>query len=383
MQVKNDRSSQSESLRGGPVYPLAILVAVMALEIAIGLVILANFNNIPQWYPTPLETGDSAGFLDAARRIMGEDVRHDAVEWMRFRLFSPLLPALASVLGRFMELKLAFFTINVLLWIAALAFLLKLGMHLTGDRGLAFATALLFTTSMVPMIWGVVVGVDMGSFAFAALLALLVVRKDEKGPADWLLIGIIGLLGSLAKISVTPLAAFVLLGAACDNDRRGIAATVVIWLGGLALVYALMGLGIDDFFPIGAPRHRGLVNVLNALVCNYHLGLLFALLGFLGIKGRRRYYLQYLFPVFGAYCLFVHNPRLLFITFPAILPLVVLGMNRGAGFLESRLGWDRRSWFVALTALQIVISNLLAAFYVYFTRTLAIRSPMEFLDRIP
>ena len=139
-------------------------------------------------------------------------------------------------------------------------------------------------------------------------------------------------------------------------------------------IYLFLGLGIEDFLTYGYLRHRGTFYVANALVFCFHWGLPLAVWGFLRGKEHRIFYLTYLVSTFGCYLSFVHNPRLLFIVFPAVLPLVTSGMEACAHKAEHfRNGKPGRS-LVALVYCYMLTSTLLAALYLYITRVLQYRS---------
>ena len=70
----------------------------------------------------------------------------------------------------------------------------------------------------------------------------------------------------------------------------------------------------------------------------------------------------------------MHNPRLLFITFPALLPLAVQGMDRFALWAAHRWRLRPQRMLTYLTVCYMITSNILAAIYLYVTRVLQFRS---------
>jgi hypothetical protein len=140
-------------------------------------------------------------------------------------------------------------------------------------------------------------------------------------------------------------------------------------------MYVYLGLGIEDFLTYGYVRHRGWFYVMNALIFCFHWGIPLAVWGVYGEKQHRVvFYLTYFISTFGCYLTFVHNPRLLFIVFPAVLPLVVRGMERCAQKVAHRWHYKAENIVAALVCSYMLTSTLLAVLYLYSTRVLQYRS---------
>jgi len=154
-----------------------------------------------------------------------------------------------------------------------------------------------------------------------------------------------------------------------------------ILVGGM---YAGLGLNLDDFLTYSYLRHQGLFYIVSALAFCFHWGIPFAVWGFWLEKGRKHFYLAYLVSAFGGYLVFVHNPRLLLIVYPAVLPLVVRGVEVCAHRIAER--WHRKTECVTtiLVIGYMLTSNVLTLLYLFITRVLQCRSVENlkyFLDK--
>jgi hypothetical protein len=130
---------------------------------------------------------------------------------------------------------------------------------------------------------------------------------------------------------------------------------------------------MEAFQAYGYLRHRGLVYVLNAAVFCFHWGIPLAGWG-IWLEKEQKFYLAYFISAFGCYLLFVHNPRLMFIVYPAVLPLVVRGMEACAHRVARRWHYSPERVIVLLVFGYMLTSNILAVIYLYITRVLQYRS---------
>ena len=80
--------------------------------------------------------------------------------------------------------------------------------------------------------------------------------------------------------------------------------------------------------------------------------------------GFKKMYILYLVAFFVTYVCFVHNPRLFFVSYPAIIPLIVRGMM---------VRFRQTKKMVYVLGAYIVTSNVLTAAHLYVMRTVKIR----------
>lgn len=349
---------------------IIILLAVSLLQMSIAALLLNNLT-MEGW--SVMYAEDSEGYLLGARFFSGEDIPPASLALLKYRLFSPVLPFAAALLGRIMPVAYAFLAVNVLLWLLATCLCYRFAKDLLNGE-LAYFTALLFTTSLPVIIWGLPVMVDMAAFFFALLNCLLITRSISGRGVPYPVISLTLSLAILTKPSLVSLLIFFIAYAGLQKEylkSAAVAFLTALLVGG---TYLSLGLGIDDFLTYGYLRHRGFFYVLNALLFCFHWGLPLAAWGFYGEKRHRVFYGTYCIATFGCYLAFVHNPRLLFIVFPAVLPLVVRGMECCAQRVAHRWHFTPERTLRVLVAGYMLTSLLLAVLYLYLTRVLQYRS---------
>ena len=346
------------------------LLLVSLLQMFIATLLL---NNLSMEGLSVIQAEDSEGYRLVARYFLGEDIQSDSLPLLKYRLFSPLVPFVAALLARMIPLEYAFLLINCLLWLLSVYLFYRFSNRLLNERS-AFYCALLFTSSLPLIIWGLPIMVDMAAFFFAILICLLVTPagSEKKGTSFFLTITLF--LAILAKPSLVSLLLFFMLYAGMQKQYGQALAVVCVSVSAVGGIYFLLGLGIEDFLTYGYLRHRGVFYVLNALVFCFHWGLPLAVWGFLRQKQDRIFYLTYLASTFACYLSFVHNPRLLFLLFPAVLPLVTSGMEACARKTSHLRNFDYLKSLAGLVCCYMLTSTILAALYLYITRVLQYRS---------
>jgi 4-amino-4-deoxy-L-arabinose transferase-like glycosyltransferase len=356
---------------------LFFLLAISVVQILISSLLL-NYLSMENWSAVFAE--DSEGYILAARFFSGLDAPPESLQLLKYRLFSPLIPLLASLIGRIVPLEYAFFILNCFLWIAAVYLVYRLSEMLLNPQ-LAYCSALLFATSLPLIVWGLPIMVDMASFFMAALSCLLIINGSHK-KAAWPLLALTLALAILTKPNLISLVLFFVFYAGGGKEYGKAVLVTGVSLSLVGGIYLLLGLRLEDFLTLGYLRHRGPVYVANALVFCFHWGLPLAAWGFTAAQKHRSFYLTYLLSAFGCYLAFVHNPRLLFITFPAVLPLVVQGMELLTRETARRWSLHPQRFLTSLTVGYMLTSNILAALYLYITRVLQYRS-VESITNFP
>jgi 4-amino-4-deoxy-L-arabinose transferase-like glycosyltransferase len=356
------------------------LIVLTLLQIGLSALYLNSLSRIENWSAVFAE--DSRGYLLVADYFQGREIPADELPLLRYRLFSPLMPLVASLLGTLTGIPAAFLIINILLWlITALLFYEFLKIVLE-DAFFAFAGAAIFTTSLPMIEWALPVMVDMGSYFFACLILLLYLRLFHSGPSltprgsflqgrdirGEVCLGLCLALAMLTKPMLLILLLFVLSAFAYEKRYASIPVTCVLPLALVMAIYSLFNLSFSDFSAFGGPRHRGPVYLFTAALFCYHGGWIFLRSGWKSAPGYRHLYLIYILAFAVPYLVFVHNPRLFFLSYPVIIALVAQGIKetcrqRGNAF---RAG-------AALLGAYILTSNALAVLHLYIMRCLKIR----------
>ncbi len=342
-------------------YRTAVIICSL-LQIFLSAVYLNTFSHIDDWSAVYAE--DSKGYILASEYFMGRQINPEDKALMRYRLFSPGMPFLASLAGRIMPVESAFITMNILLWLAAaLVFyeFLKIILH---DSLLAFSGVLIFTTSLPLIEWGLPVMVDMAAYFFAVLVFFLFVRYRNWSAGRAMLHGCIIALAILVKPTLVVLLIFILLCMVLEGRFREIFVLLLCALVPVCLVYQLLGLDIDTFKTFGAPRHRGLIYLFSSAAFCFHWGWFFLFKSRYVRQPEKKYMFIYLVAFFFTYLVFVHNPRLFFLCFPAVIPFVISGIRPFCPKLKK---------LVIIICCYVVTSNVLAVFHLYVMRTVKIR----------
>ena len=349
---------------------MTILILVSIFQIVVSVIMLNNLS-MENW--SAIYAEDSKGYLLVARYFLGEEISSSALPLLRYRLFSPVVPFMASLLARFLPLECAFLLLNCFFWLITVCLFYQFSKSLIREE-LAYYCALLFTTSLPLIIWGLPIMADMAAFFFAILNCLLITRLLSDKKHAYLIIVLTIPLAILTKPNLFSLFLFFILYAVSQKQYFRIFPVVfgtLILVGG---VYLYLDLGIEDFLTYGYLRHQGLFYVVNALVFCFHWGLPLAIWGFWLEKGRRKFYLTYLISTFGCYLIFVHNPRLIFVIYPAVLPLIIGGIEACAYRLADRWHKIPERAITVLVISYMLTSNILTVLYLFITRVFQYRS---------
>jgi len=349
---------------------MIILILVSIFQMGVSMLLLNNIS-MENW--SAIYAEDSEGYLLVARYFLGEEISSPSLPLLKYRLFSPIVPFMASLLSQFLPLEYTFLFLNCCFWLLSVCLFYQFSKSLFKEE-LAYYCALLFTTSLPLIIWGLPIMVDMAAFFFTILNCLLITRLLSDKRHTYLIIALTLPLAILTKPNLVSIFLFFILYAVFQKQYLRIFPVVFVTLILVGGVYLHLDLGIEDFLTYGYLRHRGLFYVVNALVFCFHWGLPLAFWGFWLEKQQRNFYLTYLISAFGCYLIFVHNPRLMLIVYPAVFPLIVIGMKACANELANR--WQQKSerTITALVVSYMLTSNILTFIYLFITRAFQYRS---------
>ena len=163
------------------------LLLVSLLQMFIAAILLNNLS-MEGW--SVIQAEDSEGYLLVARYFLGEDIQSDSLPLLKYRLFGPLVPFAAALFARMIPLEYAFLLINCLLWLLSVHLFYRFSNRLLNERS-AFYCALLYTSSLPLIIWGLPIMVDMAAFFFAILICLLITPAGSEKKGAPLLIAVI------------------------------------------------------------------------------------------------------------------------------------------------------------------------------------------------
>ena len=133
--------------------------------------LLLNTLSMENW--SVIYAEDSEGYLLVARYFLGDTISPSSLALLKYRLFNPVVPFLASACARFLPLEYAFLLLNCCFWLLSVYLFYQFSRRLL-DETLAYYSGLLFTTSLPLIIWGLPVMVDMACFFCISLNCLLI-----------------------------------------------------------------------------------------------------------------------------------------------------------------------------------------------------------------
>jgi 4-amino-4-deoxy-L-arabinose transferase-like glycosyltransferase len=342
------------------------LIVLSLLQITVSAFYLNSLSRIDNWSAVYAE--DSTGYLLVTDYCSGSVISARDMPLMKYRLFSLTIPYAASFLGKIVGIPAAFLIINIILWNATTLLFYELLKLLLKDSYSAFAGAVILTTSLPFIEWGLPIMVDMGAYFWAALIPYLYLRLKDKGLSAATALGALIWIALLTKPMLIILLLFVLLFFLLEKQYRSALTVTLIPVVLILATYRLLGLSFADFSTYGAPRHRGIIYIVSAAFFCFHWGWIFYWKGLKGLQENKLFYSVYLLSFIVPYLVFVHNPRLFFLSYPAIIPLIASGMNKK----YSQSVTSKRVY--ALIGGYIVTSNLLAVVHLYVMRCLKIRN---------
>ena len=349
---------------------IIILVLVSLLQMGVSALLL-NHLSMENW--SVIYAEDSEGYLLLARSFLGEEIPTSSLPLLKYRLFSPAMPFIAALLARFIPLVYTFLFLNICFWLLSVYLFYQFSKSLLNEQ-LAFYCALLFTTSLPLIVWGLPIMVDMAAFLLAVLNCLLITRLVSDKRPIYLIAALTLSLAILTKPNLVSLLLFFTLYTGFKRQYVQILPVVLTTLILVGGVYLYLGLEVKDFLTYGYLRHQGFFYIANALTFCFHWGLPLAVWGFYLEKGQRKFYLTYFLSAFGCYLLFVHNPRLMFIVYPALIPLIVRGMEACACRVARRCNQKPERIITTLVCFYMLTSNTLTILYLLITRVFQYRS---------
>jgi hypothetical protein len=312
------------------------LLALIALSLSEGL---SHFGLI---YP------DSSGYLANAGFFQGIE------EPNQFRLLRPVIPLLASYVGRLTDLQTAFAIINLFFWCAACVLMFWFADKFTRRSDISILAAGFFAVAYPMLVYGDAVLTDMAGFFFVLLGLHLILNWDilrstyvkVLASAGLMAIGIlcretvacvfvVALLWALiSKASPTKLILFVAIPFAALFAWAGVERLSLLGFALAQVSYSA------KFQPISWPD-RILTWFYTIRVSFRPDMLLLAAVGLVE-SVRDRSFMKYLAILAGisTFLLAVPGPvdyRFTFLLFPAVLPLGAIGTLQVSSFVSHRL----------------------------------------------
>jgi len=203
-----------------------VLILVSLLQMGVSALLL---NHLSMENCSVIYAEDSRGYLLVAHYFLGDDIPFPSLLLLKYRLFNPVVPFVSSLLARFLPLEYAFLFLNFCFWLFSACLFYRFLKDILNEQG-AYYCALLFTTSLPLVVWGLPVMVDMAAFFFAVLNCFLITRLLSDKSPRYLIVALTLPLAILTKPTLVSLLLFFIVYAGFQRQYLRILPVVVITL---------------------------------------------------------------------------------------------------------------------------------------------------------
>jgi hypothetical protein len=339
---------------------LLLLFAVATVQYVFALWFYQPIDGVDEPFITP----DSEGYTKTSEYLFAQGTPTPLV---KYRLFAPIVPALAGVLSLQLGMVPSYLAINYVFMLIASAMVFLVYRRISALSDYALAAAVIFATSTPVILWGPRVLVEMASWAAVAILFFYALNPIGRNALLDTVMRII--LYSLA-VMIKPTMVFAVAFAGAYHffvDRQYARAILTCAVGAILTLSVLASLGLapGDFTHFGQPRHRHVLLVITSLVFAFHITLAFAAIGLakfrhMTIRPTKLMLASVLCSGFmlAEFLLFVHAARLAFVMYPIVLTSSVCAIAYLIRYFSSR-----RRGIVYLVVLCVLCSNLTAHLY--------------------
>ncbi len=339
---------------------LLLVCAIATVQYAFALWFYQPIDGVDEPYVTP----DSEGYIKTSASLFAQGPRTPLV---KYRLFAPIVPALAGVLSLKLGIVPSYLVLNYGFMLLASVMVFLLYRRISSLSEHALAAAIIFATSTPVILWAPRVLVEMASWFAVAMLCFYALNPIRRNA--WLDFVVRIVLYSTAVL-MKPTMVFAVAFAGAYHffvDRQYVRAVAACAVGAvLALcTLALLGLTPGDFLHYGQPRHRHVLLVITSLIFAFNIMVFFATIGLarfrhMAICPPKLMLASALCSVFmlAEFLLFVHAARLAFVMYPVVLTCCVCGIAHLLQYFSSR-----RKGIVYLVLFCILCSNLTAHLY--------------------
>jgi len=315
----------------------------------------------------PFIKPDSQGYIETSKYFLGENPRSSIVN---YRLFGPVIPLLAAGLNLFMEIVCAYIFLNYVFLLFSSFLLFYYFKRIFSSNIYGYAGTTLFTTSMPVILWTPTVLLDIGSW-FGISFLLFYTAFPTKHKLFDLIIRVF--LYTLA-ILIKPTLVFIVFFCwtyqfLIKKEYLKSLFTIITSICLVLYIYSLLGLSLEYFTQFGYPRHRHILLVISAVSFAFNSLVPFSIIGIIKFKdvlfksqlvpkGFIEMNLLYLIFSLAEFLIFVHTPRLVFITYPFILTCSLYGF----AYLSKKFLTEGKT-LITLVLFNVICSNFTAYIY--------------------
>lgn len=340
-----------------------LIFAIASIQFILSIC-LYQFKVIPD---LPFMSPDAQGYIDATNYFLGNELTTEG----KYRLFSPIIPFLASLLVPFTGMITSYLIINFLFLFLSLVLIFFYFKMIFGDYRFAYIAAIIFAFSMPVLLFTPSILVEIASWFIVALFFFYSLYPLKHFFLDLILRIFVYVVAVLIK----PTLSFIVLFAVVfqffmrkEYWKAFLSAffSVVIVL----FTYFLFGLNMEDFTKFGGSRHNSIFLVISSFSFAFNFGFIVSLIGILKVKSinfakkmpENFLMLNFIFLICSLieFFLFVHATRLIFIIYPVFLVTTVYGIK----YLSSKFKFQN-FLLIFLTLVIVIFSNL--SIYAYYS----------------
>jgi len=354
---------------------VALLLAGLMATLFVGFLLLTGLPDGENWrvvresYPTISPDGPS--YVTVTDYFRGEDVHLN-----KLRISRPIVPLLALPLSYFMSTELSFLIVNSVLFVLLVGVFFDLADQLLDSPKQAFYAAILLVFAFPVYYRGINVTVDLASWLFfvvTARVALELERRDGLTAAGAGVLAALCALGTL--ITELVLASFLLvlfyylLRRRTGLPLRRLLADLLIVCASFAAVFLVLQLMIYLIFDYGFfdkaerqlrwfannPLDLGPAGFVHVLVGAFLASLFLVPVGLLevarSIRNRELLLAMLTSALLTLAVVYTNSIRFVFVLFPVVFPIAVLGIVRLAEMGRVAFRFGRRGALATEAAL--------------------------------
>ena len=331
----------------------------------------------------PAISPDGPGYVTVTDFFRGEDVVLD-----RSRVSRPLVPLLALPLSYVVPTELSYIVVNAALFLLLVGAFFGLAEHLLGTAQHGFYATVLLIFSFPVYYRGINVTVDLASWLIFVVMARVLVELERRGAVRLSTFTVLSALCGLATL-VTELvfSSFLLvlsfylirrrrqcrpLRLVADLGTMAAAAGAVVLLL-QATIYLVFDYGFFEQLQRQVvwfsenPLNLGLAGFVRVLVGAFLVSLLLVPVGLLDLRqsmqDRELAAAMLVAALLTLLAVYTHSIRFVFVLFPVVFPIAVLGVVRLAGIGGAVFGLGRRGTLAIEVALLSGICAINVATY--------------------
>jgi hypothetical protein len=331
----------------------------------------------------PAISPDGPGYVTVTDFFRGEDVVLD-----RSRVSRPLVPLLALPLSYVVPTELSYIVVNAALFLLLVGAFFGLAEHLLGTAQHGFYATVLLIFSFPVYYRGINVTVDLASWLIFVVTARVLVELERRGAVRLSTFTVLSALCGLATL-VTELvfSSFLLvlsfylirrrrqcrpLRLVADLGTMAAAAGAVVLLL-QATIYLVFDYGFFEQLQRQVvwfsenPLNLGLAGFVRVLVGAFLVSLLLVPVGLLDLRqsmqDRELAAAMLVAALLTLLAVYTHSIRFVFVLFPVVFPIAVLGVVRLAGIGGAVFGLGRRGTLAIEVALLSGVCAINVATY--------------------